>query len=1544
MASNISSLKDEDGTYQDWLELFNAGTNVVNLYGWYLTDTAATLANWQFPQTNIAAGGYVLVFASAKNRAVSGRQLHTNFKLTKNAGGYLALVHPDGVTIEHAYTNYPAQADNISYGYSQMGSGYAPLLGPSSLCKWRVPTNSTEYSSTNFPNLGGWTSNAYNDVSASWAPAQLGVGFDRLGTFGDLIGPGGDCEVKAYTNNASVCVRIPFVVANTAQVSVLRLANKYDDGFVAWLNGRKIASDLAPANPAYNSTATGDRSDALTTQLTYFTLTNKAPGYLINGTNILAIQGLNAQRTNSNLLVLPQLEALFTGGTTATNGSYLVAPTPLAANAIGRPTMGPLITDTTVSPPRPLGTALSPPISITTTVAKTLANVGTVTLAWRQMFSNENFVTMSQIGTSGVYTQQIPTAALGPGQMIRWRIIATDVNNTTNNDPPFLEPLNADQYYGTIAMETSYTSSLPVWYWFTTNTTAATNVGGTRCCVFWNDQFCDNVFVGARGGASSIGSQKFNFNAGNHLKMGQGIGAINVADLNTSVIDASAIRPTLSFEMYRDAGEVASSSFHLQMRLNGNTDRVLYYAEVFDDNYLQHHNLDPDGALYQMDKRADAAPLFTDATDGVAKKTRLYEGNTDLVALCSAIFTTNDATFRRNWMLDNFEIPHLINFLTVRCMIQDADDVSKNQYIYRDSNGNCLWRSLPWDKDATCGVLLYGLPNIYHPFYGDSAHPRTNQSPYSILWDLAFNDPMFRAMYLRHLRTQSEKYFMPAGSSWMDIHAQQWMAEVQNNVGPAVTNNFQSVRDFINQRRVDLFDNYSVTSSVPTNALIPLAQPPDATVVIGAVDSYPVSGNQAEEYIRIDNTNSYDVDISNWKVSGAVSHTFDPGTVIISNSSLYLAANEVAFRARATSPHGGQGLFIQGNFNGQLSSRGETINIVDSTNRLVTSLTYTGTPSDVQSYFRVTEIMYNAPAQPGSTNLAVEFEYVEVKNVSTNVTLNLGGVVFTNAFDFKFGTNAALAPGAYGLIVKNPGAMAERYGGGLPILGTYTGNLNNAGENILINDAAGEKVLDFIYNNSWYPLTDGLGFSLVIRDENADWHAWDTKANWRSSGALSGDPGVADPGIPNIAPVLINEALTHTDPPNLDTIELYNPTASSVNIGGWFLTDDFYSPKKYRIPSNTFISAHGYVIFDETQFDPNPGVFPSFKFNSAGDDLWLFSADGSSNLTGYVQGWVFGAAQNPISFGRFVNRAGQEYFVQQSTNTLGYTNAYPRVWPVVISEIMYHPPNLGTNANTRDEFVEVANVAAIITPLYDPNFPTNTFHLRGGISFDFPTNIVLPVGGRIIAVGFDPANATNLAAFRAAYSNSIPTNVPIVGPWSGALNNGGDTVTLRRPDPPNSNAVPYILIEDVDYQPAGLWPSQADGWGASLQRIELNAFGNDPYNWYPGAPTPGAPENLTLDSDGDGAPDWAEYRAGTDPLSATNVLRMLSVDTNVAGRLIHWQSVTGRTYSVEASTNLFGSGRFTVLQAGVVGATPETQWVDPAATNAQRFYRVRVEP
>ena len=84
MSANTGGVLDEDGDSPDWIELHNDASTVVSLAGWHLTDNLADLTRWTFPATNLPAGGYVVVFASGKNRAVAGAELHTSFQLSSS--------------------------------------------------------------------------------------------------------------------------------------------------------------------------------------------------------------------------------------------------------------------------------------------------------------------------------------------------------------------------------------------------------------------------------------------------------------------------------------------------------------------------------------------------------------------------------------------------------------------------------------------------------------------------------------------------------------------------------------------------------------------------------------------------------------------------------------------------------------------------------------------------------------------------------------------------------------------------------------------------------------------------------------------------------------------------------------------------------------------------------------------------------------------------------------------------------------------------------------------------------------------------------------------------------------------------------------------------------------------------------------------------------------------------------------------------------------------------------------------------------------------
>ena len=162
---------------------------------------------------------------------------------------------------------------------------------------------------------------------------------------------------------------------------------------------------------------------------------------------------------------------------------------------------------------------------------------------------------------------------------------------------------------------------------------------------------------------------------------------------------------------------------------------------------------------------------------------------------------------------------------------------------------------------------------------------------------------------------------------------------------------------------------------------------------------------------------------------------------------------------------------------GQLSARGETIELRDAA----------GTAAQDQNVGARAERNakpaphHRAQLRPASTRrprrrtalpgvVESDFEYLELMNIGAT-SLDLGGARFDNGVDFTFPPGFTLAAGARCLVVANQAAFQLRYGHAFDaqIAGVFGGNLDNNGETIQFLDNVGENILDFRYENSWFP-------------------------------------------------------------------------------------------------------------------------------------------------------------------------------------------------------------------------------------------------------------------------------------------------------------------------------------------------------------------------------------------------------------------------------------------------------------------------------------------
>ena len=319
---------------------------------------------------------------------------------------------------------------------------------------------------------------------------------------------------------------------------------------------------------------------------------------------------------------------------------------------------------------------------------------------------------------------------------------------------------------------------------------------------------------------------------------------------------------------------------------------------------------------------------------------------------------------------------------------------------------------------------------------------------------------------------------------------------------------------------------------------------------------------------------------------------------------------------------------------------------------------------------------------------------------------------------------------------------------------------------------------------------------------------------------------------------MFNELRAHSDDPAGDWIELYNTTPNSVNIGGWFLSDsdsDDPNRMKFEIPQGTTIGGHGYKVFYQNADFGNPAnsaCHSPFALSENGETVYLRSRlDNAGHFTGYFAEQKFDASLNSIAIGRHVNSDNSVDFVAQSRNTPNEANAYPKVGPVVISEIYYNPPAGGTYNSEEYEFIELMNITG--SPVTFQSFDNELnadlpWAIDEGIQFVFPLNTTLGAYKRMIL-------ARNPAAFTERFGSSLPAGTVVLQWTSGKLDNAGEKLRLSQPGDKVGATRYYIPIDTVKYSDLAPWPVAADGTGPSLTRklptLSGKNYGNDPANW-----------------------------------------------------------------------------------------------------------------
>ncbi len=255
LASNQTGVRDNHGVSSDWVELFNAGNEEVSLDGYRLTDDLSDPDQWAFTVQRIPSGGRLLVW-------MSGKEKGTN--VSDSSGSMAASMPLAEVLIDSgAPWKYLVQ-DGPAPGTPQA----------------RIPT--------------GWTEIDFDDQAFRMGRAGLGYGDD-------------DDATQVPLGTTVVLLRHEFVLPSRPASNSLILEMDYDDGFIAYLNGRRVAAANAPAQVSDFGAVSQGGHDAGVPER--FDLSAHA-GRLQVGKNVLAIVGLNISATSSDLSCHPKLGLL----------------------------------------------------------------------------------------------------------------------------------------------------------------------------------------------------------------------------------------------------------------------------------------------------------------------------------------------------------------------------------------------------------------------------------------------------------------------------------------------------------------------------------------------------------------------------------------------------------------------------------------------------------------------------------------------------------------------------------------------------------------------------------------------------------------------------------------------------------------------------------------------------------------------------------------------------------------------------------------------------------------------------------------------------------------------------------------------------------------------------------------------------------------------------------------------------------------------------------------------------------------------------------
>lgn len=443
-------------------------------------------------------------------------------------------------------------------------------------------------------------------------------------------------------------------------------------------------------------------------------------------------------------------------------------------------------------------------------------------------------------------------------------------------------------------------------------------------------------------------------------------------------------------------------------------------------------------------------------------------------------------------------------------------------------------------------------------------------------------------------------------------------------------------------------------------------------------------------------------------------------------------------------------------------------------------------PSSRRSGVVISEVMYHPRSRADNRNL----QFVEIYN-SLPWFEEIGGWQLSGEVEFVFPEGFVLPSLGFVVVAADPSAL-KQFAGVTNVLGPFAGgkSLSKSNGRLQLRNRMGAVDFDLQYETTdpWPIAPDGAGHSLVLA--RPSYGEGDPRA-WSASKNAGGSPRAYEPARDTaLLSVFINEVLASPTAGQEEFVELFNYSDRTVDVSGCVLTDDL-DLHSFAFAPGTVMQPRGFLTLTSAQL--------GFGLSAKGDKLFFMRP----GLTGAIDAVRYDGQSLGVSLGRYPDAAPG--FRRLSRPTMGGLNALPSRSPVVINEIMFHPASDQDN----EEFVELHNAS-------DASVDIAGWRFDDGIKFTFPSGTVVPAGGYVVLAS-DPV-------VLAGIHPEIPRKT-IFGPFEGGLRNGGERITLAKPEAGtriNKSAIATFSewlapVDVLTYGRGGRWGRWTDGGGSSLE-------------------------------------------------------------------------------------------------------------------------------